>query len=84
MIIYKVEDLEKKPYIIPGTSVITSTFRMLKRTLSNDPKQGLPAFFKDYEGKSKFDMLKNMIRIIYNCSKGNIDMAGKFDAYKKN
>ena len=83
MIVYKVEDLEKKPYIIPGTSVITSTFRMLKRTLSNDPKQGLPAFFKDYEGKSKFDMLKNMIRIIYNCAKGNIDMAGKFDAYKK-
>jgi hypothetical protein len=84
MIVYKVEDLEKKPYIIPGTSLITSTYRMIKRTLSSDPKQGLPAFKKGYEGKSKFDMIKRMLELIYDCASWNIKLSPILNSYKKN
>lgn len=82
MILHKVPDLEKQSYIIPGTSVITSTFRMIKRTLSNDTKQGLPAFQREYKGKSKIDMIKNMLKIIYSCASGNFKLNKEFQALK--
>ena len=68
-------DLRKESFIITGTSIIKSTYRLTRRTFSDNEKQGVDAFLNIYKGKPKLYVLLKMLHAIYKNTRSNIQLA---------